>query len=62
MPRTTIVEVVNLARGIEEEMPTPYKSRQSQPLSNNDESNEELTNDEYKKEIRKNCKEHDDEC
>jgi len=46
MPRATIVEVANLAREIEEEMPTPHKSKRSQLLSNNKDSDEELTNDE----------------
>jgi hypothetical protein len=46
MPRTTIVKVVNSARGIEKEMPTPRKNRRSQLLLNDVDSNEELTNDE----------------
>jgi hypothetical protein len=46
MPRVTIVEVANSTREIEEKMPTPRKSRRSQPLSDNEDSNEELTDDE----------------
>ncbi len=41
-----IVEVANLAREIEEKMPTPHKSRWSQLLSDNEDLDEELTNDE----------------
>jgi hypothetical protein len=41
MPRRTIVKVANSAREIEEEMPTPCKSRQSQPLLSSEDSNEE---------------------
>jgi hypothetical protein len=33
MPKTTIVEVANLVRKIEEEMPTPHRSKRFQPLS-----------------------------
>jgi hypothetical protein len=61
IPKTIIVEVANLVKEIEEEMPTPHKSRRSQLLSDNEDLDEELTNDEYKKEKRKNHKEHDDE-
>jgi hypothetical protein len=46
MPKTMIVEVANLAREIEEEMPTPHKSKRSQLLSENEDLDEELTNDE----------------
>jgi hypothetical protein len=41
MPRTTIVKVANSEKEIEEEMPTPRKSKQSQPLSSSEDSNEE---------------------
>jgi hypothetical protein len=41
-------------------MPTPRWSRQSQPLSNSEDLDEESTNDEQKKERRKNCKERND--
>jgi hypothetical protein len=34
-------------------MPTTHKSRQFQPLSNNEDLDEELANDERKKEIKK---------
>jgi hypothetical protein len=57
MPKATSVEVVNSVREIEEEMPTPHRSKQSQPLSDNKDLNEKLANDEQKKERRKNCKE-----
>jgi hypothetical protein len=60
MPRAMIVEVVNLAREIEKEMPTTRKSRHSQPLSENENSDEKSANDEQKKERRKGHKEHDD--
>jgi hypothetical protein len=59
--RATIVEVTNSTKEIEEEMPTPHRSRQSQPLLNSDDSHEELVKEEQKKEKRKNCKEWDDE-
>jgi hypothetical protein len=55
-----IVEVAHSTREIEEEMLTPRKSRQSQPLSDNEDLNEELANDEQKKERKKNYKEQDD--
>jgi hypothetical protein len=55
-----IVEVVSLARKIEEEMPTPCMNKWFQPLSKIDDSNKKLVDDEQKKEIRKNCKEQDD--
>jgi hypothetical protein len=57
MPRSTIVKVANLAKEIEEKMPTPCRSRRSQTLSDSEYLNEELANDEQKKEIKKNCKE-----
>jgi hypothetical protein len=57
MPKTMIVEVANLVREIEEEMPTQPRSRQSQPLSDNEDLDEESSNDEQKKERRKNCRE-----
>ncbi len=60
MPKATIVKVANSTREIEKEMPTPHRSRQSQPLLDNEDSNEESTNDEQKKEKRKNHKEQDD--
>ncbi len=60
MPKSIIVEVANLAREIEEEMHTPHRSRRSQPLSNNEYLDEELANDEQKKERRKISKEWDD--
>ncbi len=55
MLRIKIVEIVNLAKEIEEKMHAPHRSRQSQPLSNNEYSNEESSNDEKKKK-RKNHK------
>jgi hypothetical protein len=55
-----IVEVANSTREIEEEMLTPHKSRQSQPLLDNEDLNEESANDEQKKERKKNYKEQDD--
>jgi hypothetical protein len=57
IPGATIVEVVNFAKEIEEEMPTPHRSRQSQPLLNSDDSHEELVKEEQKKERKKICKE-----
>ncbi len=54
MPKTTIVELVNSAKETEEEMPTPHKNRWSQPLSNNEDSDEELVNDEQNKERKNN--------
>ncbi len=57
MPRSTIVKVANLAKEIEEKMPTPRRNRRSQPLLDSEYLNEELANDEQKKEIKKNCKE-----
>jgi hypothetical protein len=60
MPIAMIVKVANLAKEIEEEMPTPCRSRWSQPLLDNEDSNEESTNDEKKKERRKNHKEWND--
>lgn len=45
MPRTTIIEVANFAREIEQEMLTPHKNRWSQPLLDNEDSDEELIND-----------------
>jgi hypothetical protein len=56
-PKSIIIEVANLTREIEEEMPTPCRSRRSQPLSNSEYLDEELANDEHKKERRKICKE-----
>ncbi len=52
-----IIEVTNLTKKFEEEMPTPHRSRQFQPLSDNEDSDEESANDEKKKKRRKNCKE-----
>jgi hypothetical protein len=49
IPKAMIIEVANLAKGFEEEMPTPHRSRQFQPLSDNEDSDEESTNDEQKK-------------
>jgi hypothetical protein len=49
MPITMIVKVASLAKEIEEEMPTPCRSRWSQPLSDSEHSNEESSNDEQKK-------------
>ncbi len=60
MPKATIVKVVNLAREIEEEMPTSRMNKWSQPLLGNDDLDEELVNDEHKKERRKNRKEWND--
>jgi hypothetical protein len=60
MFRATIVEVANSTKEIEKEMPSTRKSRHSQPLSDNEDSNEELYNDEQKKERRKGHKERDD--
>jgi hypothetical protein len=57
MFRTTIVKIANSTREIEEEMPTKCKSKQFQPLSGNENLNEESVNDEQKKERRKNYKE-----
>jgi hypothetical protein len=45
MPRATIIEIANFAREIEQEMLTPHKIRWSQPLLNNEDSDEELIND-----------------
>ncbi len=53
MPRATIVEVTNLAKEIEEEMHAPRRSRQFQPLSDNEDSDEESTKDEQKKQMEK---------
>jgi hypothetical protein len=36
MPKSIIVEVANSAREIEEKMPTPRRSRRSQPLSDSE--------------------------
>jgi hypothetical protein len=41
MPRITIVEVTNSAREIEEEMSTLRKNKRSQPLSDNENLDEE---------------------
>ncbi len=41
MPRAMIVEVVNLAREIKKDMFTTCKSRWFQPLSDNEDSDEE---------------------
>jgi hypothetical protein len=60
MPRVMIVKVANSAREIEEEMPTTCRSRQSQPLLDNENSDEESVDDEQKKERRKNRREQDD--
>ncbi len=57
MPRATIVKVANLAREIEENMPTTCRSRWSQPLSNSEDWSEESANDEQNKERKKICKE-----
>jgi hypothetical protein len=57
MPKATIVKIVNSAREIEKKMPTPRKNKWFQPLLGNDDLDEELVNDEHKKEKRKNCKE-----
>ncbi len=46
MLKTMIIDVANSTREIEEEMPTPNKSRRSQLLSDNEDLDEELTNDE----------------
>ncbi len=48
MPKTTLVEVANSTREIEEKMPTPRRSRWYQPLSTNENLDEESSN-EYKK-------------
>ncbi len=45
MPRTTIIEVANFAREIEQEMLTPHNNKWSQPLLDNEDSNEELIDD-----------------
>ncbi len=45
MPRATMIEVANFAREIEQQMLTLHKNRWSQPLLDNEDSNEELTND-----------------
>ncbi len=45
MPRTTIIEVANFAREIEQEMLTPHNNKWSQPLLDNEDSDEELTDD-----------------
>jgi hypothetical protein len=60
VPRKMIIEVANLARKFEEEMPTPCRTKRSQPLSKNDDLDKESTDDEHKKEITKNHKEQDD--
>jgi hypothetical protein len=49
MPRAMIIEVANLAREIEENMFTTCKSRWFQPLSDNEDSDDELVDDEQKK-------------
>jgi hypothetical protein len=59
MPKVTIVKVANLAREIEEEMPTSCRSRRFQPLSNSEDLDEDFIDDEQKKERRKNRKEQD---
>jgi hypothetical protein len=41
MPRTTIIEVANFAREIEQEMLTPHNNKWSQPLLDNEDSDEE---------------------
>lgn len=61
MPRITIVEVTNSAREIEEEMSTLRKNKRSQPLSDNENLDEESMDHEQKKERKNNRKEHDDE-
>jgi hypothetical protein len=53
MPRATIVEIANLAKEIEVEMHAPCRSKRFQPLSDNEDSDEESTNDEQKKEKEK---------
>ncbi len=45
MPKALIIDVANFAREIEQEMFTPHKNRWSQPLLNNEDLDEELTND-----------------
>lgn len=45
MPRATIIEVANFLREIEQKMLTLHKYRWSQPLLNNEDSNEELIDD-----------------
>ncbi len=45
MPRTTIIEVANFAREIEQEMLTPHNNKWSQPLLDNEDSDEELIDD-----------------
>ncbi len=49
----TIIEVVILAKEIKEKMHTPCKSRWSQPLLDSEDSDEELVDDEQKKERKK---------
>jgi hypothetical protein len=46
MPRAMIVKVANSIREIEKEMPTTCKSRWSQPLLDNENSDEESVDDE----------------
>jgi hypothetical protein len=57
MPRTIIVKVANLGREIEEKMPTTRRSKRFQPLLDSEDSDEELVDEEQKKERRKNHKE-----
>ncbi len=45
MPRATIIEVAKFLREIEQKMLTLHKYRWSQPLLNNEDSNEELIDD-----------------
>jgi len=50
MLKATIVEITNSTREIEKEMPTKRRSKRFQPLSDSENLNEELVNDEGKKE------------
>jgi hypothetical protein len=60
MLRAMIVKITNSTREIEKEMPTRRRSKRFQPLSDSENLNEELVNDEQKKEIRKNHNAQDD--
>jgi hypothetical protein len=56
MPKAIIVEIVNSARKIKEEMPTPCRSRRSQPLLDSEDLDEKSVDDEQKKEKSQGAK------
>jgi hypothetical protein len=60
LPIATIIEIVISTKEIKEKMHTPCRSSWSQPLLDNEDLDEELVDDEQKKERRTNHKEWSD--